>query len=121
MFKKHKKCIGSHVENRGLQNRGLLQVWSFRWNTVKVSRSYANECKKETIVDVEIPMGLGHRNSVHRNFGVLITSIQMDSLGKNPMVGTIQHSYENPSIQIGPEYGTIIGFRVLVQCIIGVN
>ena len=51
----------------------------------KVPLSYANECKKEVIVDVKISMGLRCRNAIHRNFGGDIHLIQRHSLGKNPM------------------------------------
>ena len=49
---------------------------------VKVPRSYANQCKKEVIVDVEIPIGLRCRNAIHRNFGGVVLLIQRSSLGK---------------------------------------
>ena len=49
-------------------------------------RSYANEYKKEVVVDVEIPIGLGCslgcRNAIHRNFGGVIPLIQRHYLGK---------------------------------------
>ena len=41
-----------------------MVIWmEHRKNTGKVPRSYANQCKKEVIVDVKIPIGLRCRNA----------------------------------------------------------
>ena len=62
-------------------------------------RSYANECKKKVRLDVEIPMGLGCRNAIHKNFGGVIPLIQRASLGKKILrIGILKYSYKNPSI-----------------------
>ena len=62
-----------------------MVIWMVhRKNTGEMPQSYANECKKEVRLDVEIPTGLGCRNAIHRNFGGVIPLIQRASLGKNP-------------------------------------
>ena len=60
----------------------------FEWNTrkiVKLIRSYANECKKQLTIHVEIVMRFGCRDAIHKNFGGAIRLIQKSSLGKNLM------------------------------------
>jgi hypothetical protein len=72
-------------------------------NTGNVHQSYVIECKKEVRVDVEIPMGLGCRNAIHRNFRGIIPLTQRASLEETILwIEFLLNSFENPSIQRGP-------------------
>ena len=85
-----------------------IVIWlELRKNTGKVPRFYAKECKNEARVDVGIPIGLGCRNAIHRNFRGVNPLIQMDSLGKILRIRFLQNSSKKSSIQRDPKRGIV--------------
>jgi hypothetical protein len=47
-----------------------------------VPGSYTDECKKEVVSDVEVPIGLECRIAIHINFEGVISLVQRDSIEK---------------------------------------